>query len=52
MWIRKCVDARAQKAGANSRRGATKKDEISRNLLSINLHFYSSDRSDLLEMIK
>ena len=33
------VHGRAQTAGLNSRRGATKKSEISRNLLYINLHF-------------
>ena len=32
------VRGRAQTAGANSRRGATKKREISRNLFPINLH--------------
>ena len=32
------VRGRARTAGANSRRDATKKREISRNLFSINLH--------------
>ena len=35
------VRGRAQTAGANSRRGAIKKCEISRNLFSINLHSWS-----------
>ena len=42
LWIKRCVDsrARAQTERGNTRGGATKKmREISRTLLSINLHF-------------
>ena len=38
LWKKECV-ARAQTAEANSRRGATKKREISRTFFSTNLHF-------------
>ena len=38
VFMEKGVRGRAQTAGANSRRGATKKREISRTLFSINLH--------------
>ena len=39
VFLDKRVREMRQTAGANSRRGATKKREISRTLLSINLHF-------------
>ena len=41
LWIKRCVDsrARAQTERGNTCGGATKKREISRTLLSINLHF-------------
>ena len=41
LWIKWCVDlrARAQTERGNTHGGATKKHEISQNLLSINLHF-------------
>ena len=41
LWIKRCVDARkrALTERGNTRGGATKKREISRNLLSINLNF-------------
>ena len=38
LWIKQCVDARGRRGG-NTRGGTTKKREISRTLLSINLHF-------------
>ena len=37
--MEKGVRGRAQTAGANSRRGTTKKHKISRTLFSTNLHF-------------
>ena len=39
VFMEKGVRERAQTAGTNLRRGATKKREISRTLFSINLHF-------------
>ena len=39
VFLDKRVRETRQMAGANSHRGATKKREISRTLLSINLHF-------------
>ena len=39
VFLDKRVRETRQTAGANSRHGATKKREISRTLLSINLHF-------------
>ena len=39
VFLDKRVREMRQTAGANSRRGATKKHEISRTLLSINIHF-------------
>ena len=39
LWIKRCVDSRAQTERGNTRGGATKKRKISRTLLSINLHF-------------
>ena len=39
VFLDKKVRETRQTAGANSRRGASKKREISRTLLSINLHF-------------
>ena len=39
VFLDKGVRETRQAPGANSRRGATKKREISRTLLSINLHF-------------
>ena len=38
LFMENGVRGRAQTAGVNSRRGATKKREISRNLFSINVH--------------
>ena len=53
LWIKRCVDARkrALTERGNTRGGATKKREISHDLLSINLHFlvvlfYINDRSN------
>ena len=39
VFLDKRVREMRQTAGANARRGATKKRDISRTLLSINLHF-------------
>ena len=43
VFLDKRVRETRQRAGANSRRGATKKRKISRTLLSINLHFSVDD---------
>ena len=45
LFMEKGVRGRAQTAGANSRRSATKKREISRTLFSINLHFWTTVRT-------
>ena len=42
LWIKRCVDSRARTEMGNRRGGTTKKREISRTLLSINLHSVES----------